>query len=140
MKTLENRVALITGCRTRHRKGHCPWPMQRRGARLSLAARTEHELEQTAEAVRALGTATTIQTTDVTNPAQVESLVQHTLEQFGTIDILVNNAGIAGPIGPLHQNEVSAWMQTIQVNVIGTYLCCRSVPTRDAGTQSGQDH
>jgi NAD(P)-dependent dehydrogenase (short-subunit alcohol dehydrogenase family) len=54
-------------------------------------------------------------------------MVRHTVEHFGTIDILVNNAGIAGPVGPLQESDVDAWMQTIQVNLLGTYLCCRAV-------------
>jgi 3-oxoacyl-[acyl-carrier protein] reductase len=54
-------------------------------------------------------------------------MVRHTVERFATIDILVNNAGIAGPVGPLQDNDVAAWVRTIQVNLIGTYLCCRAV-------------
>jgi len=64
---------------------------------------------------------------DVSDPAQVEDLVRHTVERFATIDILVNNAGIAGPVGPLQENDVAAWIRTIQVNLIGVYLCCRAV-------------
>ncbi len=126
MKKLENRVALITGA-GRGIGRAIALDYAREGANLFLAARTQDELEQTAREAQALGTVTGIQTTDVTDPAQVEALVHQTVEQFGTIDILVNNAGVAGPIGPLHQNDVSAWMQAIQVNLIGTYLCCRSV-------------
>jgi NAD(P)-dependent dehydrogenase (short-subunit alcohol dehydrogenase family) len=54
-------------------------------------------------------------------------MVRHTVERFGTIDILVNNAGIAGPVGPLQESDVDAWIRTIQVNLLGTYLCCRAV-------------
>jgi NAD(P)-dependent dehydrogenase (short-subunit alcohol dehydrogenase family) len=34
---------------------------------------------------------------------------------------------MAGPVGPLQETAVEAWVQTIQVNLIGTYLCCRAV-------------
>jgi 3-oxoacyl-[acyl-carrier protein] reductase len=54
-------------------------------------------------------------------------MVRQTVERFATIDILVNNAGIAGPVGPLQDNDVAAWIRTIQVNLIGTYLCCQAV-------------
>jgi 3-oxoacyl-[acyl-carrier protein] reductase len=54
-------------------------------------------------------------------------MVRQTVERFATIDILVNNAGVAGPVGPLQDNDVAAWVRTIQVNLIGTYLCCRAV-------------
>ncbi len=126
MKKLENRVALITGAgRGIGRAIALAYAVE--GAKLSLAARTQSELEQTAREAQDLGASTCIQTVDVTEQAQVDAMVRHTVEQFGTIDILVNNAGIAGPIGPLHENDVSAWMQTVNVNLIGAYLCCRAV-------------
>jgi NAD(P)-dependent dehydrogenase (short-subunit alcohol dehydrogenase family) len=74
-----------------------------------------------------LGATTCIVPVDVSDPAQVEDLVCQTVERFGTIDILVNNAGIAGPVGPLQETDVAAWIRTIQVNLIGVYLCCRAV-------------
>ena len=54
-------------------------------------------------------------------------MVRYTVERFAAIDILVNNAGMAGPVGPLQENDVAAWIRTIQVNLIGTYACCRAV-------------
>jgi 3-oxoacyl-[acyl-carrier protein] reductase len=126
MKMLENRVALITGAgRGIGRAIALSYATE--GARLSLAARTERELEQTAQDAQVRGASTCITTADVSDPEQVDTLVRHTQDQFGAIDILVNNAGIAGPIGPLHQNDISIWIQTVQVNLIGTYLCCRAV-------------
>ena len=126
MNKLENRIALITGA-GRGIGRAIALAYAQEGAQLSLASRTQSELEQTAREAQALGAATCMQTADVTDPAHVEALVRRTVDAFGVIDILVNNAGIAGPIGPLHQNDAQAWMQAIQVNLIGTYLCCRSV-------------
>src|SRR5262249_24762021 len=97
------------------------------GAKLVLAARTTSALEQTAQAAQDLGATTCIMPVDVSEPTQVESMVRQTVERFATIDILVNNAGIAGPVGPLQDNDVAAWIRPIQVNLIGTYLCCRAV-------------
>ncbi len=126
MKKLENRVALITGA-GRGIGRSIALAYAREGAKLALAARTQGELEQTARDAQALGASTCIRTVDVTEPTQVDDLVRHTMDQFAAIDILVNNAGIAGPIGSLHQSDVTEWMQTIQINLIGTYLCCRAV-------------
>ena len=126
MKPLENRVALITGA-GRGIGRAIALSYATAGARLSLAARTESELAQTAQDAQAKGASTCITTADVSDPEQVDVLVRRTRDQFGAIDILVNNAGMAGPIGPLHQNDISAWIQTVQVNLIGTYLCCRAV-------------
>jgi NAD(P)-dependent dehydrogenase (short-subunit alcohol dehydrogenase family) len=126
MGQLHNRVALITGA-GRGIGRAIALAYAKEGAKLALAARTRRDLEQTAQQAQALGASTCVVPVDVSDPTQVEDMVRQTVEQFATIDILVNSAGIAGPVGPLQDNEITAWIQTIQVNLIGTYLCCRAV-------------
>jgi NAD(P)-dependent dehydrogenase (short-subunit alcohol dehydrogenase family) len=126
MGQLHDRVALITGA-GRGIGRAIALAYAQEGASLVLAARTRYELEQTAQEAQVLGAMTDIVPVDISDPAQVEDLVRQTVEQFGTIDILVNNAGMTGPVGPVQETDVAAWIQTIQVNLIGTYLCCRAV-------------
>jgi NAD(P)-dependent dehydrogenase (short-subunit alcohol dehydrogenase family) len=126
MSQLHNRVALITGA-GRGIGRAIALAYAKEGAKLALAARTRSDLEQTAQQAQALGASTWIVPVDVSDPTQVQDMVRHIVEQCATIDILVNNAGIAGPVGPLQENDMTAWIQTIQVNLIGTYLCCRAV-------------
>lgn len=126
MGLLQEQVALITGA-GRGIGRAIALAYAQEGARLALAARSRNELEHTAQEAQALGTRTCIIEADVAEPQQVEDMVQRTVAHFGTIDILVNNAGIAGPVGPLHTNDIAAWIRTIQVNLIGTYLCCQAV-------------
>jgi NAD(P)-dependent dehydrogenase (short-subunit alcohol dehydrogenase family) len=40
--------------------------------------------------------------------------------------VLVNNSGIAGPMSVLWEIEPEEWDETIQVNLTGTFLCCRA--------------
>ena len=99
----------------------------REGARLALVARNTVELEDTAGQVRDLGVPGCVIPTDVTDQIQVDQMVAQVIDRYSTIDILVNNAGVAGPVGALQDNDPAYWIQTIQVNLIGTYLCCRAV-------------
>ena len=126
MGQLHNRVALITGA-GRGIGRAIALAYAKEGAKLALAARTSSDLEQTAQEAQTLGASTCIVPVDVSDPTQVEDMVRHTVERFAAIDILVNSAGIAGPVGPLQENDVAAWIRTIQVNLIGTYACCRAV-------------
>ena len=123
---LQNRVALITGA-GRGIGRAIVLAYAREGARLALAARTLPELEETARQAQALGAETCVIPTDVTSQAQVEEMVRRSLGRYSTIDILVNNSGVAGPVGPLQDNDVAHWVRTIQVNLIGAFLCCRAV-------------
>ena len=71
------------------------------GAHLVLAARGHDELEAAGRDLRGMGAASVLVVpTDVTDQAQVNALVDRTVERHGRIDILVNNAGIIG-VGPI---------------------------------------
>ena len=126
MPELNNKTALITGA-GRGIGQAIAIAYAREGAKLSLAARSVSELEETAAECRKLGAEVLVTPTDVTDAGQVEHLVSATVERYSTIDILVNNAGIPGPIGNLEDNDMAAWISVIQVNLIGLYLCCRAV-------------
>ena len=126
MAQLEDKIALITGS-GRGIGQAIALAYAREGAKLSLAARSVPELEETAAQCRKLGAEVLVTTTDVTDVSQVDRLVNSTVERYSTIDILVNNAGIAGPIGSLEDNDMDAWINTVQVNLIGSYLTFRAV-------------
>ncbi len=123
---LENKVALITGA-GRGIGRAIALAYAGEGANLALAARSLNELSETAQAAQSLGASTCVVSVDVTDQDAVAGMARQAEENFGRIDILVNNAGIVGPIGALEDNDVNAWIRTIQVNLVGTYLCCRAV-------------
>jgi NAD(P)-dependent dehydrogenase (short-subunit alcohol dehydrogenase family) len=64
---------------------------------------------------------------DVRNEQAVAELVSSALERFGRVDALVNNSGIAGPTSPLWESSLSEWQDTLNTNLMGTFLCCRAV-------------
>ena len=123
---LEGQVAIITGA-GRGIGRAIALAYAREGARLGLAARNEAELEETAAAVSELGGEAITVRTDVTSQIATERLARLVIERFGSIDVLVNNAGISGPVGPLQSNDIAEWVDTINVNLTGTFLMCRAV-------------
>ena len=63
---------------------------------------------------------------DVGSENDVQNLFESVLnETDGTLDILVNNAGISGPNGPLETLQLQAWLDTLRINLISAFLCCR---------------
>ena len=48
------------------------------------------------------------------------------VDAFGPVDILVANAGI-GKSAPFHRMELDFWQATIDLNLTGTFLCCKQV-------------
>jgi 3-oxoacyl-[acyl-carrier protein] reductase len=96
------------------------------GAAVCLWDRAPETLTRAAHEMRALGKAEAV-TMDVTDPAAVSAAVQVTRECLGGSDILVNNAGIAGPNHPLWEYPLEAWREVVEVNLLGTFYCCRAV-------------
>lgn len=71
------------------------WELAKRGYRLVLAARRADDLGQLAGAITRSGGLALPVPTDVCDEAQLERLVQMSLDHFGRIDVLINNAGVA---------------------------------------------
>ena len=63
---------------------------------------------------------------DVANYKDVEKNVSQITSKTN-IDILINNAGITGPTGPLWEYDVEIWNKIVQINLMGTFNCCRAV-------------
>ncbi len=123
---LDGQVAIITGAGRGIGKA-IALAYAREGARLALAARSETDLEEAVAAVSELGAEAIAVRTNVTSQIATERLARRTVERFGRIDVLVNNAGTSGPVGPLQDNDIAEWVDTINVNLTGTFLVCRAV-------------
>ena len=61
--------------------------------------------------------------TDVADPAAVEALFAAVDARFGRVDLLFNNAGTFGPAGPPDEIDPQAYIDTVGVNLIGSFLC-----------------
>lgn len=123
---LDGQVAVITGA-GRGIGRAIALAYAREGARLALAARSEPELDETVAAVSELDAEAIAVRTDVTSQIATERLARRVVQRFGRIDLLVNNAGISGPVGPLQDNDIAEWVDTINVNLTGTFLVCRAI-------------
>ena len=63
---------------------------------------------------------------DVSEPTEVEAMVDATVAAFGRLDAAVNNAGTPGVYGPLPDQHLDDWQRTLAVNLTGTFLCVKA--------------
>ncbi|MBV8462320.1 MAG: SDR family NAD(P)-dependent oxidoreductase, partial [Acidimicrobiales bacterium] len=123
----------------------------RDGAHVTICGRTEDRLraavatlEEAADAAAGPGADTPRGTAryvvaDVTVEADVERAVAEALER-GRLDILFANAGGSMHMGPLTSADVEQVRATVDLNLIGTFLCIKhAAPHMAAGVGRGAD-
>jgi 3-oxoacyl-[acyl-carrier protein] reductase len=95
------------------------------GARVAVSARTGREIEETAHEIGGLAV-----TTDVSVLESVKAMIDRVESELGPIDLLLCNAGVALWEEKAWEVEPDDWWRVFEVNVLGVYLCCRTVIPR----------
>ena len=91
-----------------------------------------------AQAAKTIGADVHCEKVDVTQHTSVVAALARTISKRGKVDILVNSAGITGPNVKLADYPPTAWEQVIQVNLNGTFHCCREVAAHMQTHQYGR--
>jgi NAD(P)-dependent dehydrogenase (short-subunit alcohol dehydrogenase family) len=93
------------------------------GGRVSI---WDVNVDLVAEASHATG-ASHVAVLDVSDHHAVADAAASAHTALGRIDVLVNSAGITGATAPLHEFPVDSWIRVMDVNLHGTFYCCRAV-------------
>lgn len=130
-ESLEGRIALVTGASTGIGFAIAR-ELHRRGAAVTIAARSAERLETAAAAI---GEGCTPVVADVRVGAEVDALVEGTLAAHGAIDVLVANAGVYVG-GDLWDSDPDALDELLRTNVNGVVRTVRAAvePMRARGT------
>lgn len=122
---LDERVALVTGSAQGLGKD-IALTLAQAGASLVLADLVVPT--ETAKEIEAVGSRYISIKVDVANEKAVENMVQEAIRHYGKIDTLVNNAGISQlSFIPTEESSIEEWDRVTEVNLRGTFLCCRCV-------------
>jgi 2-deoxy-D-gluconate 3-dehydrogenase len=121
---LDGKAALVTGA-SRGLGRAMAAALAEAGADVGLVARTEADLRDTAQLVRACGRRAVVETADVRRVEDVERAVEAVREAFGRLDILVNNSGVA-VVKPLVETSPDEWREVLETNLTGSFLFCRA--------------
>jgi NADP-dependent 3-hydroxy acid dehydrogenase YdfG len=126
MKTLEGKVALVTGAGTGIGRVTALM-LAAEGARIAVAGRRKQPLEAVvAEIERGKGTAVA-KTCDLTKPAEARELGAWALETYGRVDILINNAGQSSYARSIRWIGQEEWDSVLGVNTTGVYALTQTL-------------
>lgn len=122
---LTGKVAIITGGRGSIGRT-IALAFANHGASVAVTSRNLNKLKEVANEIRGLGKKALAVACDVTDEKLVMSMVDRVVKEFSRIDILVNAAGTT-----IRKTAVDTiaddWRNIIEVNSLGTFLCCKAV-------------
>jgi NAD(P)-dependent dehydrogenase (short-subunit alcohol dehydrogenase family) len=99
------------------------------GARVVIGDQQAATAQASAASIRERGGIALAAQCDITNPTQVQALVDLAVQTYGALDVLVNNAGINIP-KPAEDLTLDEWNRIIGVNLTGTFMCCQAAGAR----------
>ncbi|MBN8994891.1 MAG: SDR family oxidoreductase [Rhizobiales bacterium] len=125
MFKLGGQTALVTGGGQGIGLG-CVEALAEAGARVAIADHNQGVAETGRDAMKKKGYDVDVFKMDVTNTAEVNQVADAFVKKHGRIDVLVNNAGIARSMTPAETVTDEHWLNVLDVNLNGTFWCCRA--------------
>lgn len=95
------------------------------GAKVAIIDINEEALHETEKELKDQGYEILAKQADVTDAQQVETVMEETVEKFGSLDILVNNAGIIRD-NLLFKMTDNDWQQVMDVHLKGAFYASRA--------------
>ena len=133
---LKDKAALITGG-ARGIGGTTAFLFAKEGAKVGILDLREEGLRKIKDQAKKKGIALRTFVGDVSKKDQIESVMQEFVQEFGRIDVLVNNAGIAIS-RPFLEKTVEDWKKTLEVNLIGIFVCSQAAARYMLEQKSGK--
>ena len=122
--SLAGQIALVTGA-SRGIGAATAIELARRGAHVVITARTQGGLDETDDAIRALGGTATLLPLDLMEQDKLDQLGPSLFDRFGRLDILVGNAGTLGRLTPVPHIQPRDWAEAVAVNVTSAWRILR---------------
>jgi NAD(P)-dependent dehydrogenase (short-subunit alcohol dehydrogenase family) len=123
--SLAGTVALVTGA-SRGIGAATAVELARLGAHVVITARTQGGLEETDDAIRALGGGATLLPLDLADGEQVDAIGPSLFQRFGRLDVLLHDAGALGRLTPVAHILPNDWADVVAVNMTATWRLIRT--------------
>ncbi len=122
---LEGKVALVTGASSGIGRATAK-VMAAHGAKVTVAARRQPELESLVEEIRASGGEAAAIRTDVTVESEVQAMIEFAVSTYGRLDCAANNAGGGVPANAdWPDSDPEPFLKTMELNTTSTWLCMK---------------
>jgi NAD(P)-dependent dehydrogenase (short-subunit alcohol dehydrogenase family) len=136
MFKLGGRTALVTG------GGQgiglaCVEALAEAGAKVAIADHNQGVAETGRDAMKKKGHDVDVFKMDVTKTDEVNQVADAFVKKHGKVDVLVNNAGIARSMTPAETVTDEHWLNVLDVNLNGTFWCCRAFGNHMLKAKSG---
>ena len=125
LQPLTGTIALVTGA-SRGIGSATAVELARLGAHLVITARTRGGLEETDDAIRAIGGSATLLPLDLAEGEQVDAIGPSLYQRFGRLDILVHAAGALGRLTPVAHVLSDDWADVLAINLSAAWHLIRS--------------
>jgi NAD(P)-dependent dehydrogenase (short-subunit alcohol dehydrogenase family) len=133
---LDKKTAVVTGAGQGIGLA-CAEALAEAGAKVVIADRDPQSADTGRASLKAKGFDAEIAIMDVTDPTRISEVADQLASRFGRVDILVNNAGIARSETPAEKVTDEHWRNVIDVNLNGTFWCCRAFGKHMLEAKSG---
>lgn len=120
MKSLENKIAIVTGAGSGIGKAMALL-FASEGAKVVVSDVDEKGGKETVQAIKDKGSDAIFVKADSSVPKDSEMLVEETMKRYGGLHIAVNNAGIGGPNAPVGEYPLDGWDKVISINLSGVF-------------------
>jgi NAD(P)-dependent dehydrogenase (short-subunit alcohol dehydrogenase family) len=122
---LREQVCVVTGAGTGIGRGIAK-AQARNGGRVALLGRSA-TVDAVAAEIAAEGGEARAYRVDILDAAALTATISAIAQQLGPIDLMTNNAASFVAIGPIWEVDPDAWWRDIELNIRGTFNCCRAV-------------
>jgi glucose 1-dehydrogenase len=122
---LENKVAVVTGSSSGIGAAIAQAFAAEGAAVVVNYSRHEDPAQKVLDQIEGAGGRGVVVGADVSDPKEVEAMVQQAVTAFGRLDIMVNNAGMERKM-PFLETPFEVWQETIAVNLTGAWLGCQT--------------
>jgi len=122
---LNEKVALVTGGGSGIGRASA-LAYAKEGARVVVADVNVERGQDTVRAIESAGGQALFVRADVSKRADVEAMINTTVESYGQLDCAFNNAGIEGAVGtPIADYPEDSWDKVMDINLKGVWLCMK---------------